>query len=375
MPADFNFYINRQGARGRQGIQGEQGFSPVITVNKNTASEYTLNIETIDGVFETENLKSNPLVYVEGAGNYVMYDPSTNTIYNSDVPDELVLRTDLATTEDAGIIRIAGAEDLAEDSTETAVTPKQLNDAIDGVEAEIPTDYVNLSGGQTVTGNKVFTGLLRTTGELRSDGTLNTQNVNISGLTLIAGQYQQVNFRYQVNGSNRYMIVQRDEDDHLRIHNLDTSYNARMLNETDVDGETVWINNQGQLQAKGEEFPDVIDGGIVYPALKTFTITTSNQDITISDNSVDVTDDAPGTSTISISSSTVQSGVTITINYEDNSIDRSGYSLSTYDSETGMWVTQEVGAATDVINNDNTTASIAGMTFTLDPDTLTITVS
>ena len=375
MPADFNFYINRQGARGRQGIQGEQGFSPVITVNKNTASEYTLNIETIDGVFETENLKSNPLVYVEGAGNYVMYDPSTNTIYNSDVPDELVLKTDLATTEDAGIIRIADVEDLAEDSTETAVTPKQLNDAIDGVESDIPTDYVNLSGSQTITGNKVFTGLLRTTGELRSDGTLNTQNVTISGLALIAGQYQQVNFRYQVNGSNRYMIVQRDEDDHLRIHNLTTSYNARMLNETDVDGETVWINNQGQLQAKGEEFPDVIDGGIVYPALKTFTISTSRQDVTITDSSVDVTDDTPGTSTISINSSTVQSGVTITINYENNSIDHSAYTLALYDSEIERWTYMEVVAGTDVINNDNRTASIAGMTFTLDPDTLTITVS
>jgi len=375
MSSNFNFYINRQGARGRQGIQGEQGFSPVITVNKNTASEYTLNIETIDGVFETENLKSTPLNYIAGAGNYVMYDPSTQQIYNSDVPNELVLRTDLATVDDPGIIQIADAEDIAESATDVAVTPKQLNDAIDGVESEIPTDYVNLSGGQTITGNKVFTGLLRTTGELRSDGTLNTQGITISGLTLIAGQYQQVNFRYQVNGSNRYMIVQRDEDDHLRIHNLNTSYNARMLNETDVDGETVWINAQGQLQAKGEDFPDVIDGGIVYPALKTFTITTSNQDITITDNSVDVTDDTPGTSTISISSSTKRSEVTITINYGNNSVDRSGYTLQIYDPETGRWSPSEVGAATDVINNDNRTANFAGMTFTLDPDTLTIMVS
>lgn len=370
MPADFNFYINRQGARGRQGIQGEQGFSPVITVNKNTASEYTLNIETIDGVFETENLKSNPLVYVEGAGNYVMYDSSTNTIYNSDVPDELVLRTDLATTEDAGIIRIADAEDLAEDSTETAVTPKQLNDAIDGVEADIPTDYVDLTSNQNVGGNKNFTGTTTLAGDLDANG-----SINLSGLTTIDGQYQQVNFKYQANGSNRYMIVQRDDDNHLRISNTSVSYNARVLNETDVDGNTVWVNAQGQLQAKGEEFPDVIDGGIVYPALKTFTITTSNQDITISDNSVDVTDDTAGTSTISINSSTTRSSVTITINYENNSIDRSGYTLETYDSDLGRWVSVSLNPETDVINDDNRTANIAGMTFTLNPDTLTITVS
>ena len=43
MPADFNYYINRQGARGRQGIKGEPGFSPVVTVNTNTAEAYILN--------------------------------------------------------------------------------------------------------------------------------------------------------------------------------------------------------------------------------------------------------------------------------------------------------------------------------------------
>lgn len=364
MSSNFNFYINRQGARGRQGIQGEQGFSPVITVNKNTASEYTLNIETADGVFETENLKANPLVYVEGAGSYVMYDSSTNTIYNSDVPDELVLKTDLATTEDAGIIRIADDEDFDEDSTETAVTPKQLNDAIDGVEADIPTDYVDLTSNQNIGGNKNFTGNL-----IASD------SINLSGLTTIDGDYQQINFKYQVNNVNRWMVVVRDDDDHLRIVNDSVNYAARILNATDVDGTTVWVNNQGQLSARGEEFPNVIDGGIVYPALKTFTIATSNQDITISDSSVDVTDDTPGTSTISINSSTTRSEVTITINYENNSIDSSSYTLEIYDEDLQRWVSQSIGTGTDVINDDNRTAVIAGMTFTLDPDTLTITVS
>ena len=355
MPADFNFYINRQGARGRQGIQGEQGFSPVITVNKNTASEYTLNIETIDGVFETENLKSNPLVYVEGAGNYVMYDASTNTIYNSDVPDELVLKTDLATTEDAGIIRIADVEDLAEDSTETAVTPKQLNDAIDGVESEIPTDYVDLASPQTIGGSKTFLARQDFNGgiSIENASDIMFHNRQLTNSTL-----------YLIQGESRTLII----GDGL-------GNNKTILTNVDVDGTTVWINNQGQLSARGEEFPDVIDGGIDYPALKTFTITTSNQDITISDSSVDVTDDTPGTSTISISSSTVRSGVTIRINYENNSIDHSAYTLALYDSEIGRWTYMEVVAGTDVINNDNTTASIAGMTFTLDPDTLTITVS
>ena len=355
MPADFNFYINRQGARGRQGIQGEQGFSPVITVNKNTASEYTLNIETIDGVFETENLKSNPLVYVEGAGNYVMYDPSTNTIYNSDVPDELVLKTDLATTEDPGIIQIADAEDIAESATDVAVTPKQLNDAIDGVESEIPIDYVDLTSSQTIGGVKTFT--------------VRTEFNN--GIRINSGNDVMFN---KNSDSVPNIYLTKSNDKHLEI-NTGVGDAVKLLNATDVDGTTVWLNNQGQLSARGEEFPNVIDGGIVYPALKTFTITTSNQDITITDNSVDVTDDTPGTSTISISSSTTRSEVTITINYDNNSIDHSSYTLETYDSDIGRWVSIQLRADTDVINNDTRTATFAGMTFTLDPDTLTITVS
>ena len=356
MSSNFNFYINRQGARGRQGIQGEQGFSPVITVNKNTASEYTLNIETADGVFETENLKANPLVYVEGAGSYVMYDASTNTIYNSDVPDEIVLKTDLATTEDAGIIRIADDEDFDEDAEDAAVTPKQLNTVANMIISDIPTDYVDLTSSQSIRGIKIFIPRQEFNGGIRlsnaSDIMFN--NPQLTNSTL-----------YLIQGENKTLLI----GDGL-------GSNKTILTNTDVDGTTVWINSQGQLSARGEEFPDVIDGGIVYPALKTFTITTSNQDITITDNSVDVTDDTSGTSTISISSSTVRSSVTITINYENNSIDSSGYTLEGYDSELGRWViVQEVAGATDVINDDTRTASIAGMTFTLDPDTLTITVS
>lgn len=355
MPADFNFYINRQGARGRQGIQGEQGFSPVITVNKNTASEYTLNIETIDGVFETENLKSNPLVYVEGAGNYVMYDPSTNTIYNSDVPDELVLKTDLATTEDPGIIQIADAEDIAESATDVAVTPKQLNDAIAGVEGEIPTDYVDLTSPQNISGVKTFSSRQEFNNGIR---------INSGNDIMFYKSSDTVPNIYLTKSSDKHLVISTGIGDAVKL-----------LNATDVDGNTVWINSQGQLSARGEEFPNVIDGGIVYPALKTFTITTSNQDITISDSSVGVTDDTAGTSTISINSSTVRSEVTITINYENNSIDSSNYTLEIYDGDLQRWVSQSIGARTDVINDDNRTANIAGMTFTLNPDTLTITVS
>lgn len=142
MSSDFNFYINRQGARGRQGEQGEQGFSPVITVNTDTAREYKLNIETENNLIVTPNLKGNPLSVIQGAGKYVLFDEVNNTIYNSAKPSELVDTEMFASTSDAGIIRIADDSDITDKATDAAVTPKQLADAINEVESTIPADTV-----------------------------------------------------------------------------------------------------------------------------------------------------------------------------------------------------------------------------------------
>ena len=142
MTADFNFYINRQGARGRQGEKGEQGFSPAITVNTDTAQEYKLNIETENDLIVTPNLKGNPLSVIPGAGKYVLFDEVNNTIYNSAKPSELVDTEMFASTSDAGIIRIADDSDITDEATDAAVTPKQLADAINEVESTIPTDTV-----------------------------------------------------------------------------------------------------------------------------------------------------------------------------------------------------------------------------------------
>lgn len=142
MTADFNFYINRQGARGKQGEKGDQGFSPIVTVATDTPTEYTLNVVTEDSSFTTPNLKANAINIIPGAGKYVLFDESTNTMYNSAKPSELVDTTMFATTSNAGIIMIADNDDITQSSTDVAVTPKQLNDAIDEVESVIPTDTV-----------------------------------------------------------------------------------------------------------------------------------------------------------------------------------------------------------------------------------------
>lgn len=348
MPASFNFYINRQGARGRQGIQGEQGFSPVVTVNTDTATEYTLNIETIDGVLTTPNLKSTPLNYVAGAGNYVMYDPSTQQIYNSDVPDELVLRTDLATVDDPGIIQIADDEDIAESATDVAVTPRQLNNAIASVESEIPTNYVTTNTIQTISGAKTFSLgvnfgdnilLLNGSDVVFRDDSLNPSLVFLSS----------------VNGGN------------LAIRHSGTS--KTILTDIDVDDTTIEINTAGKLHVISSAAPEEIDGGIEQPGTKVFTIATNSADITISNPSVTVTQSTPGTTTVTYSNASNDSTYNLTINYTSNSVVASG-TIRTLDPETSRWIESSISNL-EILNDTTTTYGM----FTFDPLTLTIAVN
>ena len=57
---NLNIAISSENLRGPQGVKGddgEDGFSPKITVKTNTATEYILTITTKDGSFDTPNLR------------------------------------------------------------------------------------------------------------------------------------------------------------------------------------------------------------------------------------------------------------------------------------------------------------------------------
>lgn len=357
MPADFNFYINRQGARGRQGVKGEPGFSPVVTVNTNTAEAYILNIETESGVLTTPNLKSTPLNYIAGAGNYVMYDPSTQQIYNSDVPDELVLRTDLATVDNPGIIQIADAEDITDSATDVAVTPKQLNDAIAGVEGEIPTDYVDLASAQNVSGVKTFTNGLVSTGDV----TLN------NGRRIVL---------YNSSDTSQRLYIQKSTQDmHIVVSN--GSQQVKVLNATDVDGTTVWINNQGQLSARGEDFPDIINGGLIQQsATGVYTFATNNID-SGEISSVTVTSTTPGRTTnikLYDRENVKILHFTLTIN-SDYTVDRSGFTYQELDPNTGKWINWSLAGEENFLTRETTTNTIPFVTFSIDWDTHVITIT
>lgn len=57
--SNFNFYLNRQGIRGRQGEKGdkgEQGYSPYIEIKSDTPTEFIMTIHNENESFDTPNL-------------------------------------------------------------------------------------------------------------------------------------------------------------------------------------------------------------------------------------------------------------------------------------------------------------------------------
>ena len=151
--AEFRYYLNRQGARGPQGPQGEKGFSPDISVEKDTLSEYVLRITNEGGYFLTANLREHK---EDRGGTYIRYDRDNGVMYAGDA--------ELATTDTLGVIRIAKDDDFTGKAEDTAVTPAQVQDYTTAKIAEVnqridslDVNNVKVTGNQSIAGAKTFT--------------------------------------------------------------------------------------------------------------------------------------------------------------------------------------------------------------------------
>ena len=115
----FNWYLNRQGPRGPQGVKGDTGFSPNITVETDTLNEYILRITNEGGYFLTSNLREHK---EDRGGTYIRYDRDNGVMYAGEA--------DTATDAKAGMIKIATTEDVEAEDESTAVTPAILADYV-----------------------------------------------------------------------------------------------------------------------------------------------------------------------------------------------------------------------------------------------------
>lgn len=138
----FNWYLNRQGPRGPQGVKGDTGFSPNITVETDTLNEYILRITNEGGYFLTSNLREHK---EDRGGTYIRYDRENGTMYAGEA--------DTATDAKAGMIKIATAEDVEGEDESTAVTPAILADYVAGA-GGAPIDDTTVSSSKVWSSEK-----------------------------------------------------------------------------------------------------------------------------------------------------------------------------------------------------------------------------
>ena len=143
--AKFNFYLNRTGPRGQKGEKGDQGFSPSITVNSDTADEYTLLIQNEYDSFVTDNIRPT---YDDRGGTYVRVDKANNVRYFGSA--------DIATTANYGEVKLAQASDLASTvsvGNSNVITVELLKTWFDG---QLADNLVTTTNNVTIQGQKIF---------------------------------------------------------------------------------------------------------------------------------------------------------------------------------------------------------------------------
>lgn len=151
--ANFNFFINRQGPRGPQGIQGPEGFSPNVQVEEDQGNTFTLRVTNKDNFFITSNLREHK---EDRGGDYIRYDRAGQLMYIGD--------PDFATTVKVGEVRLSTVDDLTAGSDAVALTPKVYKDDITSRIEEVNQNIntldktnVKLTSNQTIAGTKTFT--------------------------------------------------------------------------------------------------------------------------------------------------------------------------------------------------------------------------
>lgn len=154
---EITIKLNKQGPQGLVGPQGNPGFSPVITVEEDTSTNYKLNIQTEQGSFITPNLKGS--IPEGGSTGSVLTRTESGDAEFAPIP--------YATTENAGIVVFATQEDVDDGETGLAIT----SDVIGNYYTKTQTDskYVDLTSQQDITGRKTFSDL-RTNGIAETGG-------------------------------------------------------------------------------------------------------------------------------------------------------------------------------------------------------------
>lgn len=154
---EITIKLNKQGPQGLVGPQGNPGFSPVITVEEDTSTNYKLNIQTEQGSFITPNLKGS--IPAGGSAGSVLTRTENGGAEFAPIP--------YATTSNSGIVVFATPEDIEDGETGLAITSDIIRNYYTKTQAD--GKYVDLTSQQDITGRKIFSDL-RTNGIVEPNG-------------------------------------------------------------------------------------------------------------------------------------------------------------------------------------------------------------
>ena len=220
---EITIKLNKQGPQGLTGPQGEPGFSPVIEVSEETPTSYRLSIQTLDGSYETPNLKANfPL------GGYVNQVLVKQSNADGDATWDYI---PYATTETTGGLTLATEDDVVVGSTK-AITGDILAKVVANFNNTL-TGYVDLTSTQTITGAKTFNNNL-TVGDSYTLSThyLNARSgeIGAGGTTVIAKENDSIsipgysslirvggNLPLLIKGSSDVVRIWRNGSSHIIV--------------------------------------------------------------------------------------------------------------------------------------------------------------
>lgn len=293
---EITIKLNKQGPQGLVGPQGNPGFSPVITVEEDTSTNYKLNIQTEQGSFITPNLKGS--IPAGGSAGSVLTRTESGGAEFAPLP--------YATTSTSGTVVFATQEDVDDGETGLAITSDIIRNYYTKTQAD--GKYVDLTSQQDITGRKIFSDL-RTSGIMEPGGNSyisyhrdgvdsNLNSVTIGGTNtpnVYINRGGLIGTNIDSNNIGSYALTS------LPIASTST------LGGVKVDGTTITIDNNGVISSQG--------GGSSYTAGNGIDIT--NDEISIDTSVVATQSDIP---TNYVTTDTTQS-ITETKNF-------TGYSLT-----------------------------------------------
>ena len=293
---EITIKLNKQGPQGLVGPQGNPGFSPVITVEEDTSTNYKLNIQTEQGSFITPNLKGS--IPAGGSAGSVLTRTESGGAEFAPIP--------YATTSTSGIVVFATQEDIEEGETGLAVNSSSMSNYYTKTQAD--GKYVDLTSQQDITGRKIFSDL-RTNSIAEPNGNTyisyyrdgvdsNLNSVTLGGINtpnVYVNRGGLIGTNIDSNNIGSYALTS------LPIASTST------LGGVKVDGTTITIDTNGVISSQG--------GGSSYTAGNGIDIT--NDEISIDTSIVATQSDIP---TNYVTTDTTQS-ITETKNF-------TGYSLT-----------------------------------------------